>query len=99
MPFLNLLLTLIHLYVIVVVVQVILTLLMQFNVINGRNELVQTIYNFLTRLVEPALKFVRRYIKPINGIDISPLILLLGLELLKNCIGYYIMPMFMRSGL
>jgi len=99
MPFLQLLLTLIHLYVLIVVVQVIISLLLQFNVINGRNELVQAIYGFLTRLVDPALKWVRRYVKPINGIDISPIVLILGLELLRNCIGYYIMPMFIRSGL
>lgn len=99
MPFLQLLLTLIHLYVLVVVVQVVLSLLLQFNVINGRNELVSAIYGFLTKLVEPALARVRRYVKPINGIDISPLILILLLELLRNCIGYYIMPMFVSSGL
>jgi YggT family protein len=99
MPFLNLLMSLIHIYQWIVIIQVILSLLFQFNVLNTSSPFAQQVYAFLTRLVEPALRFVRRKVKPINGIDVSPLILLLGLELLRQCLGYYVSPILRTHGI
>ena len=46
---------------------------------NAYNQLVQFILKFGGALVEPVLAPIRRFIPPINGIDLSPIVLLLGL--------------------
>ena len=69
----------IFLYQIVVFVYLLTRILIQFGVVNSYNGVVQFILQFGTALVEPALAPIRRFIPPINGIDLSPLVLLLGL--------------------
>lgn len=48
-----------------------------FNVVNSRNQFVNSIGNFLFRVTEPALRPIRRFLPDLGGIDISPIILLL----------------------
>jgi YggT family protein len=67
------------LYWLVVVAVVIMTWLIQFNVINHRNEFVGIVYRTLTALTEPVFQFVRRIIPPIGGLDLAPLVVLLAI--------------------
>jgi YggT family protein len=53
--------------------------LMAFNVLDGRNRIVWTIADFLYRLTEPALRRIRGILPNLGGIDLSPLVLLLGI--------------------
>lgn len=69
----------IFLFQIVVFVYLITRILIQFDVVNAYNQLVQFILKFGGALVEPVLAPIRRFIPPINGIDLSPIVLLLGL--------------------
>ena len=52
----------IELYIWVVLIQVILSWLVAFNVINMQNQFVYTLGNMLYRLTEPALQPIRRFI-------------------------------------
>jgi len=98
MPFLQTFMHIIHLYEVLVIIQVVMTLLFQFNIMNRSNQFVNNVYDFLCQVVEPALRKIRKHISPKNGLDFSPLILLLGLELLYNCLNYYLVPLAMRHG-
>ena len=60
--------------------------LFAFNVINGRNQFVATIGDFLYRVTEPALRPIRRIMPDLGGIDISPIILLLLLFFVRQLI-------------
>ena len=71
--------TVIGIYIFVVIISVVLTWLVQFNVVNTSNQLVYMVGDFLFRITEPILKRIRSVIPPIGGIDLSPLILLLVL--------------------
>lgn len=98
MPFVELLLMLLDLYSFIVLVSVVMSWLIMFNVINTSHPLVQGIYRFCQTLTEPALKHIRQIAKPINGIDLSPVVLLIGLWLIKRCIAVYIYyPMMSRA--
>ena len=81
-----LLTTVIDLYVWVLILSVIMSWLINFNVVNTSNKLVYMIYDALTRLTEPALGWIRNIIPPMGGLDISPIILILGLEFLKRLV-------------
>jgi YggT family protein len=99
MPFLELISLLLRLYTWVIIIGVVMNWLVMFNVINARNELVQSIGRFCHSATEPALRRIRRHVKPINGMDLSPLILLLAIHLLNRCLGWYVAPFLMQRGL
>ncbi len=85
----------IQLLMLVLVVQAILSWLLVFNVVNGRNQVVKAIWQFTHALTEPMLKPIRRVIKPINGLDLAPLILILLLILVDRLLIYYVYPQFL----
>ena len=57
-----------------------------FNVINTSNQLVYMVGDFLYRITEPVLKRIRSVVPSIGGIDLSPLILLVGLVFVRSLI-------------
>ncbi|MEI9931330.1 MAG: YggT family protein [Rhizomicrobium sp.] len=85
-PFIWLILLLLNIYEWVVIVAVIASWLVVFNVINARNEIVRGILRALDALTEPVFRQVRRVIPPFGGIDLSPLIVLVALWFLERLI-------------
>ncbi|APH70020.1 YggT family protein [Aquibium oceanicum] len=69
-----------------IIASAIFSWLFAFNVINGRNQFVATIGDFLFRVTEPALRPIRRILPDLGGIDISPIILLLILFFVRQFI-------------
>ena len=84
MAVLQLLDTVIGLYTFAVVISVVLTWLVQFNVVNTSNQLVYMVGDFLFRITEPILKRIRSVVPPVGGMDLSPLILLLALFFIRS---------------
>ena len=82
----NLISTVIGLYMWAVIISVVMTWLVQFNVINTSNRLVYQIGDFLYRITDPALRPIRRVIPSVGGIDLSPLIVILILGFLQQFI-------------
>ena len=88
-PFIWLILELIELYTYVVVAAVIVSWLIAFGVLNTYNSFARSIVTFLDAATEPVFRQVRKIIPPIGGLDISPLIVLIGLQFLSYLISYY----------
>ena len=78
--------TVVTLYVYILIASAILSWLIAFNVVNERNPIVAQIGDFLYRVTEPALRPIRRILPNLGGIDISPIILILGLFFLRNLV-------------
>jgi YggT family protein len=94
----NLIDTAVSIYLTLLFAAVILTWLVQFNVVNARQPLVHTIGTFLYRITEPALAPLRRILPNLGGIDISPVILILLLHFARNLIVYdLLLPMAYRN--
>jgi len=85
-PFLWLVDTVITLYIWILIAAAVLSWLIAFNVVNTRNQVVASIGDFLYRITEPALRPIRALLPSLGGIDISPVILILGLLFLRNLI-------------
>jgi YggT family protein len=85
-PFLWLIDTVITLYIWILIAAAVLSWLIAFNVVNTRNSVVAAIGDFLYRVTEPALRPIRSVLPHLGGIDISPVILILGLLFLRNLI-------------
>lgn len=92
MPFINIIMIVIQLYIWVVIASAVLSWLIAFNVVNTQNRFVYTIADVLFRLTEPALRPIRRVLPELGGLDLSPVVLILGLILLQDIIAYYIVP-------
>jgi YggT family protein len=69
---------LIGLYTWVIIAVVIMGWLLAFNVINGRNQFVQSLWQLLNAVTEPLLRPIRAILPNLGPIDISPIVLLLG---------------------
>ncbi len=85
-PFLWLIDTLIVLYIYVLIAAAVLSWLVAFNVVNTRNPIVAQIGDFLYRITEPALRPIRAMMPNLGGIDISPVILIIGLMFLRQLV-------------
>ncbi|ORE93619.1 YggT family protein [Acuticoccus yangtzensis] len=81
---LELLLTIIGIYKWIIIASAIFSWLYAFNVVNPRNQIVDTIGRTLYKLTEPALAPIRRILPDLGGIDLSPIVLLLGLFFLER---------------
>ncbi len=71
--------TVLSIYIMLVFAQVVLSWLVSFNVVNTRNRFVYLVGDFLYRVIEPALRPIRRILPSFGGIDVSPMVLLVAL--------------------
>lgn len=72
--------SLLGLLVLAIIVNAILSWLFAFDVINYRNRFVAGIAGFLDSVVGPLLAPFRRFIPPLGGIDVTPIVALLVIQ-------------------
>ena len=89
---LDVILLALQLYTWLIIAAAILSWLVAFNVVNARNDVVRAVWEFLHRVTEPALRPIRRILPNLGGIDVSPIILLLGIFFLQRVIALYLYP-------
>jgi YggT family protein len=73
---------LVQIVTVVVIAQFVLGLLISFNVVNMHNDAVAAIWKALNAILEPILKPIRRIMPDTGAIDLSPMVLIIGLNLL-----------------
>ncbi|MBT3765707.1 MAG: YggT family protein [Rhodospirillaceae bacterium] len=83
-PLLRLLLGLIDLYMWIVIISVIMSWLVTFNVINSSNKFVYLVLDLTYRATEPALAKIRRFMPNLGGLDLSPVVLIFILIFIKD---------------
>ena len=76
--------SIISLYIWSLLAYVIASWLIAFRIINPWQPLVRQILMALQALHEPILGHIRRFMPNLGGLDISPIILLLAVEFLRN---------------
>jgi YggT family protein len=77
----------------IVIVQAVMSWLINFDVINLRQRFVYTIWSSLNRLTEPLYAPIRSILPPMGGLDLSPLVVLIAIAALQiviaNNLAYY----------
>ena len=86
-------LQILKLYSYVVIVNVVVSWLIAFNILNTQNRFVYSILEFSYRLTDPILNKIRRFLPNLGSLDISPIILLLLIWFIEMCMKLYIAPM------
>ncbi len=74
---------LISIIVVLIIVQFVLSLLIAFNVVNMHNQFVDAIWRAINALLDPILKPIRRIMPNTGAIDFSPLVLIVGLQIIR----------------
>lgn len=74
--------TAVNIYIMIVIVQVALSWLVAFEVVNDKNEAAQNLTTLLKKATDPVYKPLRKYIPPVGGIDITPLVVIIGLQII-----------------
>lgn len=80
----HMLMLLLNLYLWLIIFTVIVSWLVAFGVLNARNPTVYRLCALLNRLTDPVVQRVRRYVPPIGGIDITPMIVIFAIYLLQS---------------
>jgi YggT family protein len=88
-PILWLIHTVIELYIWILIAMAVMSWLIAFNVVNTRNHIVAQVAEFLYRITEPVLRPIRNMLPRLGGIDISPIIVLIGLLFLERVIDWF----------
>ena len=91
---LDIVLLVLQVYIWLLIAAAVLSWLIAFNVVNTRNPIVNSIGEFLYRITEPALRPIRNVMPNLGGIDISPVILIIGLLFLKQLIFWLYIRLF-----
>ncbi len=95
LPVIELIDTILNLYVWALIISAILSWLMAFNVINSHNRVVYTVSDFLYRITEPALRPIRRFVPLVGGVDLSPVVLILLLWFVRRVLWVDVAPALM----
>ena len=77
---LNLLLDILWFFIIA---HVIMSWLISFQVLNLYQPIVRQIWEGLTRILEPLYRPVRNLLPPMGGLDLAPLVVLVGVAILR----------------
>ena len=70
------------------IAQFVLSLLVSFNVINTHNQFVGGLWTALDKLLEPLYRPVRNFVPPVGGMDLSPMVVIILLNVLRKILSY-----------
>ena len=76
----------ISLYIWILIINVIISWLVAFNVLNTSNRFVYSLFDVSYKLTAPPLNYIRRFLPNLGSIDISPIILILALMFIRNLV-------------
>src|SRR5215213_4769389 len=71
----------------IIIIQVILSWLLAFNVLNVSSGGVRTVIVALDRITAPLYRPIRRMLPDFGGIDFSPLVILILIQVIKKLLG------------
>jgi YggT family protein len=87
-PIIALIMVLLDLYWWIVVIAVVVSWLIAFNVINTQNNFVRSLLRALDALTEPVFRRIRQVVPPIGGLDLSPLVVLLAIWFIQYSLAW-----------
>jgi len=68
-------------------IMIIMSWLINFNVINTRNQFVATVWRVVNQITDPILRPIRKIVPPLGGLDLSPIIVFVIIFFLQSFIA------------
>ena len=72
----------------IVLIQVIMSWLINFDVINLRQPFVYQLWTGINRLLDPLYRPIRKFLPNLGGIDLAPMVLIIGILSVQRLIIY-----------
>lgn len=69
-------------FVMLIIVQFLIGLAFAFNVVSPSNQFLMQVYQAINRLLDPILRPIRNILPDTGAIDFSPLVLIIGMQIL-----------------
>ncbi|WP_331377401.1 YggT family protein [Sphingomonas sp. 37zxx] len=66
----------------IIIIHIVLSLLIAFNVVNTGSDFVRSVWNGLDGLTEPVYRPIRRVLPDFGSLDLSPMVVLIGLSII-----------------
>tara|TARA_Y100000766_G_C18434918_1_gene378435 strand:- start:197 stop:475 length:279 start_codon:yes stop_codon:yes gene_type:complete len=73
----------------ILIINVVLSWLIGFSILNAQNKFVYLVYEFSYKITAPPLNIIRRYLPNFGSIDISPVLLIFLLYFIRNLMFEY----------
>ena len=83
----------------IIIVQAVMSWLLAFNVINTHNEFVRQLWVVLERITEPLYRPIRRIMPDFGGIDLTPMVVLILLIIIRGPVMTYLVQVGINAGL
>jgi YggT family protein len=93
-PVIRVVIAILDIYWWLVIIQAVISWLIAFNIINTYSRPVALVLDFLYRITEPALRPIRRFVPPLGGLDISPVLLLLIIWLVEMELAHLVFYLY-----
>ena len=74
----------------IMIIHLIMSWLINFNVLNYHQPIVRQIYQGLAAALEPIYRPIRRLLPPMQGLDFTPLVVFVGLIFLRQAVIFYL---------
>lgn len=82
--------TILGLVSVVLIIHVVISWLVAFDIVSRRNAFVSSIWTFTSAVTEPLVRPLRRLIPPVGGVDLSIMIVLLIIYMLRGPVSYWL---------
>ena len=66
-----------------VIAHFIMSWLIQFDVLNVRQQFVGQVWYTLQKILDPLYSRIRRFMPDLGGIDLSPIVVIIGIQILR----------------
>jgi len=76
----------ITIYIWIVIINAISSWLVAFNILNTQNRFVFSVLDTTSKLTDPALNKIRRFLPTFGSVDLSPVVLILFLMFIRNLV-------------
>lgn len=80
----DLLLLALQIYFWIIIATVVVSWLVVFDVLNTRNKWVFKLCNLLNQITNPLILRLRKFVPPLGGVDLTPMIVIFGIYILQN---------------
>lgn len=80
----NLLSEALGVYKYILIASVLLFWLIKYKIVDYRTDIVKSVWAFLTKVTEPVLAPIRRALPDFGGIDLSPVVVIIGIQIVQS---------------
>ena len=70
----------------IMIAHIIMSWLINFDVLNLRQPLVRQVWDGLSRLLEPLYRLIRNILPDLGGLDLAPLVVFIGIIILQRAL-------------